>query len=82
MVQDYVYIPLGGNRRGEVRTYVQHVPDDARSRACGTGPTWTFVIWGAVHAAGPRAHAALERTAFYRDRVPTLVKQLLTFSCS
>ena len=34
------------------------------------GAMWTFVLWGAVHAAGRVLTRALEQTAFYRDRVP------------
>jgi D-alanyl-lipoteichoic acid acyltransferase DltB (MBOAT superfamily) len=44
------------------------------------GAMWTFVLWGAVHALGRVLTRALEGTAFYRDRVPTLPKQALTFA--
>jgi hypothetical protein len=44
------------------------------------GAMWTFVLWGAVHAAGRVVTRALERRPFYRDRVPTLMKQALTFA--
>ena len=77
--KDYVYIPLGGNRRGEVRTYVNMVLTMLIS-GLWHGALWTFVLWGAVHAVGRVFTRALETTAFYRDRVPTLAKQVLTFS--
>jgi hypothetical protein len=41
---------------------------------------WTFLLWGAVHAAGRVLTRSLEQTAVYRNRVPTLAKQVLTFS--
>ena len=44
------------------------------------GAMWTFVIWGALHAVGRILTRSLESTAFYRERVPTFIKQLLTFS--
>ena len=44
----YVYIPLGGNRKGEVRTYVNFMIIFLLSGFWhGTG--WTFIIWGAMH---------------------------------
>jgi len=44
--RDYVYIPLGGNRRGVARTYLNLV---AVFLLCGLwhGAAWTFVVWGA-----------------------------------
>lgn len=77
--RDYVYIPLGGNRRGELRTYVNMVLTMLIS-GLWHGAMWTFVLWGAVHAAGRVLTRSLEQTAVYRDRVPTLAKQVLTFS--
>jgi len=43
------------------------------------GAAWTFVAWGALHAAGYAATRGLERSAFYCRRVPRLAKQLATF---
>ncbi len=76
--RDYVYIPLGGNRHGELRTYVSMVLTMLIS-GLWHGAMWTFVLWGAVHAVGRVITRSLEQTAFYRDRVPTFAKQLLTF---
>jgi alginate O-acetyltransferase complex protein AlgI len=46
--RDYVYIPLGGNRRSPTRTYVNLV---AIFFLCGLwhGASWTFVVWGLFH---------------------------------
>jgi alginate O-acetyltransferase complex protein AlgI len=46
--RDYVYIPLGGNQKGPVRTYVNLV---LVFFLCGLwhGASWTFVIWGLSH---------------------------------
>jgi len=76
--KDYVYVPLGGNRRGEVRTYVNMALTMIIS-GLWHGAAWTFVLWGAVHALGRVATRRLEGTAFYRDRVPTVVKRLWVF---
>lgn len=46
--RDYLYIPLGGNRRGRVRTGLNLV---VVFLLCGVwhGAAWTFVVWGAWH---------------------------------
>lgn len=46
--RDYLYIPLGGNRKGESRTYA-HLA--VVFLLCGLwhGANWTFVIWGLFH---------------------------------
>ncbi len=77
--KDYVYIPLGGNRRGSVRTYVNIFLTMVLS-GLWHGAAWTFVIWGAVHALGRFATREMERTAFYREKVPTIVKQAVVFA--
>jgi len=76
--KDYVYIPLGGNRRGEVRTYVNMALTMLIS-GLWHGAAWTFVLWGAVHALGRVATRRLEGSAFYQQRVPTVVKRLWVF---
>jgi alginate O-acetyltransferase complex protein AlgI len=46
--RDYLYIPLGGSRRGALRTYVNLT---LVFLLCGFwhGANWTFVVWGAYH---------------------------------
>ncbi len=46
--RDYLYIPLGGNRRGTLRTYLNLV---IVFFLCGLwhGASWTFVVWGLFH---------------------------------
>jgi len=76
--KDYVYIPLGGNRKGKARTYVNMFLTMVIS-GLWHGAAWTFVLWGVLHALGRMATRELEATSFYRDRVPRLVKQLGVF---
>ena len=76
--RDYVYIPLGGNRRGAFRTYVNMCITMLVS-GLWHGASWTFVAWGALHALGRVLTRRLETTAFYRERVPTVVKRLWVF---
>jgi len=77
--RDYVYIPLGGNRRGAVRTYVNMCLTMLIS-GLWHGASWTFVIWGALHALGRVLTRRLEATALYRERVPVAVKRLGVFA--
>jgi alginate O-acetyltransferase complex protein AlgI len=46
--RDYLYIPLGGNRKGIGRSYFNLV---VVFLLCGLwhGASWTFVVWGAYH---------------------------------
>jgi len=46
--RDYLYIPLGGNRRGPVRTYLNLVIVFLLT-GLWHGASWTFVVWGALH---------------------------------
>jgi D-alanyl-lipoteichoic acid acyltransferase DltB (MBOAT superfamily) len=77
--KDYVYFPLGGNRGTKWRTYRNMVATMLIS-GVWHGAAWGFVIWGALHALGRVVTRELERTAFYRFRVPTLAKQLGVFA--
>ena len=76
--RDYVYIPLGGNRRGSLITY-RNLFITFFLSGIWHGAAWTFVIWGVLHAAGILITRELERSAFYRERVPHLLKQAATF---
>jgi len=76
--RDYVYIPLGGNRRGQFNTYRNMCLTMVIS-GLWHGAMWTFVIWGALHALGRVVTRALENTSFYRNRVPRSAKQMFTF---
>jgi D-alanyl-lipoteichoic acid acyltransferase DltB (MBOAT superfamily) len=77
--RDYVYIPLGGNRRGALLTY-RNLFITFFISGIWHGAAWTFVIWGVLHAAGILITRELERSAFYRNRVPRVVRQLAVFA--
>lgn len=56
-LRDYVYIPLGGNRKGTVRTYVNNFLTMLIG-GLWHGAAWKFVFWGAMHGAGLAVHKA------------------------
>lgn len=49
--RNYVYIPLGGNRKGKVRTYLNTLIIFLLS-GLWHGAATTFVVWGAIHGIG------------------------------
>src|SRR4051794_31302610 len=60
-LRDYLYIPLGGNRKGSLMTY-RNLMLTMLLGGLWHGAAWTFVVWGAIHGGG----LAAER--FVRDR--------------
>jgi D-alanyl-lipoteichoic acid acyltransferase DltB (MBOAT superfamily) len=57
-LRDYLYIPLGGNRRGRVRTW-SNLLVTMLLGGLWHGAAWTFVLWGAFHGAVLVAFRAL-----------------------
>lgn len=55
-LRDYVYIPLGGNRHGELRTYLS-LMGTMLIGGLWHGANWTFVVWGGLHG----VYLAVER---------------------
>jgi D-alanyl-lipoteichoic acid acyltransferase DltB (MBOAT superfamily) len=49
-LRDYLYVSLGGNRRGRVRTYVNLLATMLLG-GLWHGAAWTFVVWGGYHGA-------------------------------
>jgi alginate O-acetyltransferase complex protein AlgI len=72
--RDYVYIPLGGNRKGTARTYFNLV---ATMLLCGLwhGANWTFLLWGAMHATAMVTERALEPVGAW---IPAALGRMLT----
>ncbi len=56
-LRDYVYIPLGGNRKGTFRTYLNNFLTMLVG-GLWHGAAWKFVFWGAMHGAGLAVHKA------------------------
>ncbi len=62
-LRDYLYIPLGGNRQGELRTY-RNLMTTMVLGGLWHGAAWTFVAWGALHGAALAFHRALFKGKF------------------
>ena len=72
-LRDYLYIPLGGNRGSDLKTYRNLVSVFV---LCGVwhGANWTFVLWGVWHG----AFLVIERLGLKArlDRLPVAVRWL------
>jgi alginate O-acetyltransferase complex protein AlgI len=76
-LRDYLYIPLGGNRRGEARTYL-NLMTVMLLGGLWHGASWNFVIWGAIHGGMLAAERAQGKSSPYR-RLPRAVRVGITF---
>ncbi|MEO6610903.1 MAG: MBOAT family O-acyltransferase [Chitinophagaceae bacterium] len=47
-LRDYLYIPLGGNKKGKIRTYF-NLMITMLLGGLWHGANWTFVVWGGLH---------------------------------
>lgn len=75
-MRDYLYIPLGGNRKGGIRTYVNLWTVFLIS-GLWHGASWNFVIWGAYHG----FWLVLERAFLLRIYriIPNIFRVAITF---
>ncbi len=64
-IKDYLYIPLGGSRKGTTRKYINLL---IVMTLCGFwhGSSWTFVLWGALHGLMLIVHSAWQSSRFKR----------------
>jgi len=76
-LRDYLYIPLGGNRRGPVRTYV-NLMTVMLFGGLWHGASWNFVIWGGIHGGMLGLERRLGKAHPLR-RLPTGVSVAFTF---
>jgi alginate O-acetyltransferase complex protein AlgI len=76
-IRDYLYIPLGGSRRGELRTLVNLW---ICFLTCGLwhGANWTFVAWGALQGVGLTIERYFAR--YVRAALPRALAVGLTFT--
>ena len=75
-LKDYIYIPLGGNRKGDIRTYTNLFTTFLLG-GIWHGAGWTFVLWGALHGFALMIHRAWQKLGL---RMPTLLAWFITFN--
>jgi len=74
-LRDFLYIPLGGNRKGRVRTYVNLLATMVLG-GLWHGAAWTFVLWGGFHGTA----LATEHAMGGRLRTPVWLRWFVTFN--
>ena len=81
-LRDYLYIPLGGNRKGSVRTYA-NLMTTMLLGGLWHGASWTFVVWGGLHGLYLAAERWLKRrfgnAAVIRKTYMQIVLALITY---
>lgn len=73
--KDYVYIPLGGNRKGTARTYV-NLGVVFLLTGFWHGAAWQFIVWGLYHG----LFQVLERLGLRKilDKIPRMFRHIYT----
>ncbi len=74
-LRTYIYIPLGGNRKGKIRTYVNIMIVYIVS-GIWHGANWTFIFWGVLHGAFSCLNRIFQKTW---DRMGEVTRWALTF---
>ncbi|MEJ7931795.1 MBOAT family protein [Ramlibacter sp. AN1015] len=75
-LRDYVYVPLGGNRRSSYKTY-ENLMLTFLLGGLWHGASWMFVIWGALHGGALVVHRMWNRMGFH---MPTWLGWIITFN--
>jgi len=72
----YIYIPLGGNRKGDFRTY-NNVLATFILGGIWHGAGWTFIFWGFLHGMALIVHRLWQRFGF---TLPRILAWFITFN--
>lgn len=76
-LRDYLYFPLGGNRKGKRRTYI-NLAVVMLVGGFWHGANWTFIFWGAFHGALLAFERWLGKKSIYAA-LPRPFRVLITF---
>lgn len=83
-LRDYLYIPLGGNRKSKVRTYF-NILIVMLLGGLWHGASWNFVIWGALHGSYLAIQMVindkipgLKEHFFFKTRIGKIISILVT----
>jgi len=78
-LRDYLYIPLGGNRRGRFRTYFNLLMTMLLA-GLGHGANWTGVIWGGLHGLALAGHKLWIETSKGRYKMQRFLSWAATYA--
>jgi len=74
-LRDYIYIPLGGNKAGKLKTY-RNLFLTFLIGGLWHGANWTFIIWGAMHGVATVIQRLWQYT---KIRLPGFIGTIITF---
>jgi len=76
-LRDYLYIPLGGNRKGKARTYA-NLTTVMLLGGLWHGASWNFLIWGGIHGGMLAVERMRGKDSYYRI-LPRPARVAITF---
>jgi D-alanyl-lipoteichoic acid acyltransferase DltB (MBOAT superfamily) len=81
-LRDYLYVSLGGNRKGRVRTYT-NLMLTMLIGGLWHGAAWRFVVWGGLHGIYLTVERMLKgvfpESRFFKNKVYLVIMALVTF---
>jgi len=84
-LRDYLYFPLGGNRKGTTRRYINLIITMVLG-GLWHGAGWTFILWGALHGfflmvnhAWHAVRKFLQHDLSQPSHIGTIISRLITF---
>lgn len=77
-LRDYLYISLGGNRKGRIRTYINQMITMLLG-GLWHGASWRFLIWGALHGIALAFHKMIRSRRKTSVSLPVFWKVFITF---
>ena len=77
-LRDYLYVPLGGNRKGPARTYVNLIVVMLIG-GLWHGASWNFLVWGGLHGGLLAFERLFGKSAVY-GALPAPIRIALTFT--
>ncbi len=78
-LRDYLYIPLGGNKKGASRTYINLMLVMLLGGLWHGATSWNFVIWGGIHGLLLISERAVHKCWPNRVKLPGTLAMPLTF---
>ena len=76
-LQKYVYISLGGNRKGKARTYLNLILTMVIG-GIWHGANWTYIIWGLLHGVALAVHKAWMTLAKSGEKAHSLLSNVIS----
>ncbi len=80
-LQEYLYISLGGNRRGRRKTYI-NLMLTMLIGGLWHGANWTFVLWGGLHGTALIVHKIFARSMKARGHSPSALGTVISTFCT